>query len=185
MRRVFLLGLLALPALATAEGGERRLTASWSPAPLLAGVVQGSLEYRMAPLWSGVVLGGAGGFTYDDGNPENVATRFRIRAAGLQLRRYYRTETPRHEPHYGLQFVWISAETDEPPPGFGPSIEADLSVGSIGPFMGYKYSLPSGLALEAQLGALLGSARNHLPYERQEGVLVVLPWLNLGIGWSF
>lgn len=53
---LFIVLLLAVPDVraggVAGEGRDSRWTLTWSPAPLLAGVVMGSLEYRMVPLWS-------------------------------------------------------------------------------------------------------------------------------------
>jgi hypothetical protein len=87
--------------------------------------------------------------------------------------RFYPLGDFRSGVHVGAELQYLHINDGEPPGSYVEDRPA------IGPLAGAKYTTPSGLTAEAQVGALFPSTRE------EDEERTVAPLLNLNFGWSF
>lgn len=191
---------LGAPLLADAQGrdasGFRELNHTLTVQPVLLAVPIGVAMYevRLTEPLGVAVFGGYGRFDYERDDEQVDAT---VYGAGLQTRFYVldRRKTGGSEPHVGLQALWAHGEGEEQDGGvfgvFGDEVWGRGEQFMAGPFVGYKYTAPFGLTLEAQAGMMAG-ARYSYGGEDNSGAdrdaeweFKWLPIANIGVGWSF
>jgi hypothetical protein len=202
--KLALFALVFIPVVADAQRGtgstayqERNYTLTVQPVLLSVPIGVVMLETRLTEANSFAVFGGYGKFDYERNN-ETVQAK--VYGAGFQSRFYAfdRHIDPRvrfGEPHVGLQGLWAHGEGEETDGGFFNTFGDDVwgrgEQFMVGPFAGYKYTLPFGLAAEIQAG-LMGGARYSYGGEGNTGAsdegtwgFEWMPIANLGVGWAF
>lgn len=200
--RFWLFGMLLVPVLALSQpaGDFRERNYTLTVQPVLLAVPIGVLMYetRLTEPLGVAVFGGYGRFDYERDDETVNAT---VYGAGAQVRFYafdrHRDSRARFgEPHAGVQALWAHGEGEEEDGGFG-GVFGDEVWGRGeqfmgGPFVGYKYTLPFGLTIEAQVGAMVGTrlwdggeANTGLGEEEDQWEFKWMPIANLGVGWSF
>ncbi len=187
---------LAVQAQARDGAGFRELNHTLTVQPVLLAVPIGVVMYevRLTEPLGVSVFGGYGRFDYERDDEQVDAT---VYGAGMQTRFYFldRRQSGGNEPHIGLQALWAHGEGEEEDGGlfgvFGDEVWGRGEQFMAGPFVGYKYTAPFGLTLEAQAGMMAG-ARYSYGGEDNSGVdedakweFKWLPIANIGIGWSF
>ncbi len=190
---------LASHAMAQKSGAdEKNHTLTIQPVLLAVPIAVLTYETRVTELMSVAIFGGYGQFEYERDNEQVNAT---VYGAGAQLR-FYPFDRPADahpnygEPHAGIQAMWAHGEGSEEDGGiagtFGDDVWGRGEQFMAGPFVGYKYTLPFGLALEAQAGAQFGArlwdggeSNTGLGGQEDEWEFKWMPIANLGVGWSF
>jgi hypothetical protein len=149
------------------------LTLTVSPVHLILGMVEGTLELRIAPRFglAGVVGGGA--MTAGD----VTATVFEIGGSG----RYYVSGDFRSGVQLGAELLFASASassSNEDLSAFGAGL-------TLGGFVGYKKTWASGFTFDGQAGVqtLAVAAETNQGDRIEESRMGLL--LNLNVGWSF
>ncbi len=180
LKRSILLGALipltvfAQEAMPVAVSAPRLYSLTLSPVHLALPVVELTGEYRMAPKVSAALIGGFGSITADD-------NKFSVIEAGAQAR-YYPLNTTKHEPHLGVEALWLHIAGDDLDNTDVSGTGAGLAVG---PFIGYKYTASFGLTFDSQVGyqflALKADATDGSSASDSKGIVL----LNLNLGWSF
>jgi hypothetical protein len=201
LRASFLALVVAVAAQARKIGPddrERNFTLTVQPVLLAVPIGVVMLETRLTESSSFAVFGGYGRFEYERDDETVDAT---VYGAGVQWRFYafdrHRDSRVRYgEPHLGVQALWAHGEGSEEDGGFFGAFGDDVwgrgEQFMAGPFIGYKYTLPFGLALEAQVGAMFGArlwdggeANTGLGETEDEWEFKMMPIANVGVGWSF
>jgi hypothetical protein len=157
----------------------RKVSVTWSPVHLSLPLVELTGEYRLAPSWSAAVIGGIGSVTAEtDPGEEETLDAFELGAQG----RYYFLSPRKHEPHAGVEALWmhVSGDIDE--------VSGEAAGLAVGPFVGYKYTANFGLTFDIQAGyqflAIRAEATDGTTSDSasdSKGLVL----LNLNLGWSF
>ena len=185
-----LLSLLALTTTALAEGPvieqsakrQRQLAVTFSPIHLILPLVEVTVELRVADKLglAGILAGG----TVDVKTDKVTTDKFTAYEVGAQLR-YYLLGSFEHGMQLGAEVLYLGVSSDDVA---GGNVSADGAGLAAGPFLGYKYTSDIGFTFDCQLGVeklLISAEAKSGAVEAKEEEDVVIPLLNLNVGWSF
>jgi len=158
---------LSLMAQPVAASSPRQVSVTWSPLLLVFPMVELTGELLVADGLSAALIIAAGKVT-----PIGADETFPVAEFGVQAR-YYVVGDFEHGMHLGAEVIGMFLDRD------GVASEAAHGEGiAMGPFVGYKLMLDVGFTLDAQLGAQYVAAR-------PKNGMVIVPLVNLSLGWSF
>ena len=169
------MALMSQPALAE-DTPVGTTTISISPVHLAIGIFEAAAEFRFNEAVSLTLIGGAGSVEMVTG--EKVF----VYEAGLQAR-YYADDF--EGPHAGFEAVMLRASLED-----GESLSSTADGIAMGPLLGWKFVLDSGLTFDLQGGYqfLVGTAEAEDSESGEtatdaNSTTVVL--VNINVGWTF
>lgn len=178
--------LLCWPGVASAVDDEppvRDWAATFSPVHLIFPVGEISLERRIGDDFSAAVIAGVGQINvrFEDGVTGGLLA-WELGAQG----RWYLLGSFQEGLHLGAELLYLRLIGEEFSEG---DVTAASDATMVGPLIGYKLVTDLGFTLDAQAGGQVAWLRGDLRSssgERDSGAEVILvPLLNLNIGWSF